>query len=551
MELFKKSVVIGVSVTPEIGLEVAQIDFNAGMVLKYASRPLEYDINRREIADLDLFKETLQDIFLELQIPKNAEIVLNIPTVIFRVNDYPAALGEMEITNAIDEELIENPLFNNSEPAVSATLLPNSSIQFNKVAYTAAQKSMLIEVVMSIKDLGYKILAIDTSVNSVLNALIYKDRVNVAPETSWVLLEVDNFCCRVMPMIGRNYVDAFEEKLSIGAVLGDAENYATVVGAVAPLLKNLPSKYLCVVSKTNIISAEVLASKLQYGAPIIHQEANEFSKEAFLELAPGVDPDVANKVSLDIIGAAIYRDFAQFTSAHFNLYNKTLGEIFLMDQPLEISFAGRTIQLSIENLIKFFVCIAVPLILVVTGVIIFLTTQINGLKAQNADLEKQIASAEKFLEDNKEVSSSMFDEGYEIKMGLTQNKNIYSYFTIIGTEIPSKLWLTHLKLSDKVTIEGQADNLESVYAFFRNIKDYNPNSDVKLQKLGLASSVKSTPQELNDTDADFDTDSILTSLNADFYEFKISNEPEINKDNLKKNEKKSADSGLPDLEIIK
>ena len=222
-----------------------------------------------------------------------------------------------------------------------------------------------------------------------------------------------------------------------------------------------------------------------------------------------------------------------------------------MDQPLEISFAGRTIQLSIENLIKFFVCIAVPLILVVTGVIIFLTTQINGFKAQNADLEKQIASAEKFLEDNKEVSSSMFDEGYEIKMGLTQNKNIYSYFTIIGTEIPSKLWLTHLKLSDKVTIEGQADNLESVYAFFRNIKDYNPNSDVKLQKLGLASSVKSTPQELNDTDADFDTDSILTSLNEDFYEFKISNEPEINKDNLKKNEKKSADSGLPDLETIK
>ena len=136
-------------------------------------------------------------------------------------------------------------------------------------------------------------------------------------------------------------------------------------------------------------------------------------------------------------------------------------------------------------------------------------------------------------------------------MGLTQNKNSYSYFTIIGTEIPSKLWLTHLKLSDKVTIEGQADNLESVYAFFRNIKDYNPGSDVKLQKLGLASSVKSTPQELNDTDADFDTDSILTSLNADFYEFKISNEPEINKDNLKKNEKKSADSGLPDLETIK
>ena len=57
MELFKKSVVIGVSVTPEVGLEVAQIDFASNMVLKYGVKPLEYDVNRREIADLDIFKE--------------------------------------------------------------------------------------------------------------------------------------------------------------------------------------------------------------------------------------------------------------------------------------------------------------------------------------------------------------------------------------------------------------------------------------------------------------------------------------------------------------
>ena len=66
MELFKKSVIVGVSVTPEVGLEVAQIDFESQTVLKYGVRPLEYDINRREIADRDIFKETLQDLFVEL-----------------------------------------------------------------------------------------------------------------------------------------------------------------------------------------------------------------------------------------------------------------------------------------------------------------------------------------------------------------------------------------------------------------------------------------------------------------------------------------------------
>ena len=63
MALLKKSSIVGVSVTPEVGLEVAQIDFATQTVLKYGIRQLEYDASRREIADLDLFKEALQDLF--------------------------------------------------------------------------------------------------------------------------------------------------------------------------------------------------------------------------------------------------------------------------------------------------------------------------------------------------------------------------------------------------------------------------------------------------------------------------------------------------------
>ena len=133
-------------------------------------------------------------------------------------------------------------------------------MQFYKIAYTAAQKQMLIEIALGIKDMGYKLVGIDTSVNSVLNALMYKQRVDVSID-SWVLLIVDSYCCTIITMNGKNYVDTYEERISIGQVLDDAENYSTVVGTVTPILKNLPSKYLCVVSKTNIISAEVLASK--------------------------------------------------------------------------------------------------------------------------------------------------------------------------------------------------------------------------------------------------------------------------------------------------
>lgn len=546
MELFKKSVVIGVSVTPEIGLEVAQIDFATRTVLKYANRPLEYDINRRDIADLDIFKETFKDIMDELAVPKGASIVLNLPTVVFKVNDYPAALDEAQVSNAIEEELVEHPIFQNADPCSSATVLPNSTIQFNKVAYTAAQRATIVEIVMAIKDLGYKTLAIDTSVNSTLNALMLKERVNIEGDTSWVLLLVENNCCRILPMNGRNYVDAFEERISIGEVLGDAENYSTVISAVSPLLKNLPSQYLCVVSKTNIISAEILASKLSYPAPIIHQEANSFSNEAFMDISPDVDESLAPVISLDIIGAAIYQDFLPYSSAHFNLFNKSLGDIYLEEQPPEFTIAGHRIVLSIENLIKIFIVMAI--LIAIPALIAFFILSNNIKTEQNtvADLDSKIQQISKFLKDNESVSSDLFDEGDEIRVGLEHNKNIYSYYTIIGTEIPKKLWLTHVKFGDKTTIEGQADNLESVYAFFRSIKDYNPESDIKLQKLGLASS--SQPQILDDSNPDFETDSILTSMNADFYEFRISDEPEVKKEDLKKD---ASGNALPDLETIK
>ena len=558
MELFKKSIVIGVSVTPEVGLEVAQIDMMSRTVLKYAVRPLEYDINRRDIADLDIFKETLNDMLDELQIQKGASIVLNLPAVTFKVNDYPASLDENQISNAIDEELAEHFIFQNNEPCVAVTALPNSTIQFTKVVYTAVQRTTIVELVMAIKDLGYKTLAIDTSVNSTLNALMLKERVNVEGDTSWVLMLVENNCCRILTMSGRNYVDSFEEKISIGEILGDAENYSTVISAVAPILKNIPSQYLCVVSKTNIISAEILASKLNYSAPIIHQEANNFSQEAFMELAPEVDESLATTVSLDIIGAAIYKEFLPYSTAHLNLFNKSLGDLYLEEQPPEITIAGHKIILTPENLIKIFIVVAI-LVLVPTIIgLITLVANINGLRNSNAELDTKIEQMNKFLNDNEDVSSDLFDEGDEIRAGLEHNKNIYSYYTIIGTEIPKKLWLTHVKFSDKTTIEGQADNLESVYAFFRSIKDYNPESAIKLQKLGLATNTP--PKVIEDENSldnpeasNFETDSILTSLNADFYEFRISDEPEVKKEDLAKNKENQDGSGqdLPDLENIK
>lgn len=541
---FGKKIFIGVSVTPELGLEVAQINTATNTVVKYANKPLEFNSSSRTLADIDVFKQTLSDTILELEIPKGAQVLLNLPAVTFNVTDYPAAMDDGQISNAIEEELAEHPLYKNTmDPDIAAAMMPSASMQFQKIAYTTAQKSVVLEIVMILKELGLKVYAIDTSVNSIVRALIYKERVDVSPDANWLLLIVESYCVRVILMIGKNYVDAFEEKISIGEVLGDAENYATVINTVSPLLKNLPSKYLCVVSKTNVISAEVLASKLTYSAPIIHQEANAFSREAFMDLAPSVDENYAKAVSMDVIGISLYKDFEASNDVVFNLYNESLGTVYLDDQPPMFMINGRKIILSNELLTKIFVVLFIIVASICALLFVFaINPQINEANEKLTKLNNDIAERNKYLADNKDISSDDFSEGDEISFGIGHNKDIYTYYTIVGTEIPKKLWLTHLKLSDKVTIEGQADNLESVYAFFRNIKDYKPESGIKLQQLGLASSSK-----LNELSGNggFDTDSILTSLNADFYQFRISNEEEKSETN------KDDNNDLPGFEPIK
>ena len=514
--MFKKSVVVGVSISPEMGLEIAQVDYATGTVIKYGRKSVDYNIVKREIADLDLFKETLQDLLEEMAIPKGTELVINMPTVVFKIADYPGALEPIQVESAIEEELYDNPYLKNYEPCYSYSVV-NSTLQFNKIAYTALNKSSLIELILSIKEMGYKVNAIDTSVNSVLHSLIYLDRINSDPDTNWVLLLIDNSCCRIMSMQGRNYVDAFEEKISIGEVLSDAENYATVIAAVEPILKNLPSKYLCVVSKTNVISAEVISNKITYSAPIIYQEANYYLKEPLLHMSDLVDAEYTKSISLDVIGASIYKEFSQISYINFNLFNKTLGEIYLMEQPPTI--LNGKIVLTNNFLLFVGAIITAFLVFILISTWSWFSIQQASMNNEISKMETEISKIDQFIKAHPEFSGEVFDEGAEIRKGLVHNKNVYSYYTIVGTEIPQKLWLTYLKLGGKTTIEGQADNLESVYAFFRSLKDYNPSSDITLQNLALATA---GPKELND----IDSDSVLTTLDADFYEFKISNDDE-------------------------
>ncbi len=521
--MFKKSVVVGVSITPESGLEVAQIDYASRTILKYGRKAIDYNIVRREIADVDIFKENLKELLSEQDVPKNAAIVFSFPTVYFKVAPYPAHMDTIEIEAVISDEIYDNQYLRETEPSISYAIV-EEDMQNKRVAYTAIQSQALTEIIMDLRENGYtNIMAADASMDSVLNALVYLSENKLAADSTknWVMLTVENSCCRVALMTGRHYVDIAEIKISIGDVLSDAENYSIVTSAVDPILQQFPASFLYIVSKTNVISAEALTDRVTYNAPILYFDANSYRKDDMFGLiaAPNLDPMDIRGISLDAVGAAIYSDCTVACDMKFNYYNKTLGDIYTSMQP--ITLCNGKIVLDVRTLLIAFCVILIVLSVLCALAFGFYYAETKKMHNNIEDMQNEISKLDEYINARKNFEKSDFNEGKEIMDGIEYNKNIYSYYQVVGTEIPKKLWLTHLKLGDKTTIEGQADNIESIYAFYRNMKDIIPTSDfnpeISLQKLNLAT---------NDTESfkEYDPEAVLTMMDADFYEFCISND---------------------------
>ncbi|MCQ2738876.1 MAG: hypothetical protein MJ237_01470 [bacterium] len=520
MALLGKKMVVGVSVTPEVGIEVAQIDYATRRVLNYVSREFKYDCKNPNTFDLDIFKDTLYDLFTDMQVPIGSEIVLNLPTTLFRIKDWPASMDGTQLLNNIEDEINDSPQFHDlpGSAIYSHAYLPNSTMQFNKIALTAADMNLVSEIALQLIEMKYKPLAIDVSVNSTLNALIYSGQLEVPDGASWVMVLIEGAYVRIFQMLGKNYIDCYEEKINISPVFDDAENCAAVVNAINPILAKIPSSLLYIVSKTGVMSANTIATKVSYASQIAYLDAIT-SNQQFIQIVPEIPEEYARKISLDVIGAAIYRNNVKYSRTNLNLFNQMLGDIWLSQTPPVIC----GIEFSVDNAKKVGVVAAIIILLMVGVAFVFLSRLINQHQQELDNIQREITSIEAFLKENEGISTEKFSPTEAINDGVSSNTDIYRYYQIVGTEIPTKLWLTKLKFSDTISIEGQADNLECVYGFYRNIKDYNPKSEIKLQKLALASNSKFTEVQ---EESGVDAEDILTSMNADFYEFRISDAKE-------------------------
>jgi len=499
-------VCVGISVSPNIGIEMIEINSNTSTITKYTNRPLEFDYAKREIIDFDLFKEAVAEMFEELGISLKSNVVLNLPNIYFGLTTLPANIPTEATTNAVISSAEQSYIFKRAEPAVNWINLSKENEENQKIAFCAIQQTMLIEITEVFKSLGCNLIAIETSVASMLKALNYTgiSYEQVKSGQTWNLITVNSVSYSITTINNKTIVDYYEEPLALKSFVGD-DIYNAIVTSVNTNLTPNSSQNCIIISETDLVSAEVLSMKLPQQFNYSFVECNKYSESEILQTELTVLPTLAPKITLQAIGAGIY-NFSDYP-IKFNLLGQDLSGSFSTDNVPKIQFRNTEIELNPVFLKVLAGILGVILILpVLLGMLIF--NQLNNMQQETfstlkTELDKQKIELKKY---EKLRTESIFNESTEINLGMALNKEKILEYSFLGINLPKKLWLTSLKIKQGLTIKGGSKDIESIYEFYRNLRLATSNQELKIHKLSLASDDENvTPENLNTETASFYT----------------------------------------------
>lgn len=478
--------IVYLSVTPGVGLELIQLEASSHSVKTYAYRPLQYNESLRQIADMDAFRAAVTELFEETKINIKSNVVLNLPMVLFGTKELPLLLGDEAVTEALTSEVEQSYLFQRYEPLVSWV---DSGIQssgdMRKLFYTAVQKNVVEEIQTILTELGARLVSVEMSLTSLLKALSYSGLVEeqMKDNVTWNLMLVSPSGYSIVSMAGKNIIDYYEEPLAIKSYEGD-EIYNAINASAQITLMSYPANYLYVVSETDMVSAELLASRIQADVAVNYFENNSFRKQDIIPVSLEILEETAGKISLEAVGIASQVSLQE----KFNF----LGESEVFDDPNElVHVVLGSLEFAVSpNTARNISAVACGIILLPFLIIMLMLpmaakqkqAKLDDLNTRLEQLNSQIGQKQGDLNE-----AGNFNANKEIKKVLSNNRAKLIGYTALGESVTKNLWITYFSVEDdgKFDIKGASENVEDIYTFFRNMKDSLLNTKLRIHKLEM------------------------------------------------------------------
>ena len=471
---------IGISVSPNVGVEMMQIDAAQHKIMKYAHRPLAYNSSTREIEDYNEFKIALRDLFNELKIsPQNANVVLNMPNVTFGHTFLPTVLDDEGVNGALTSKVEESYLFKKNTPVVSwVEVKENNSAEKRYILYSAIQEGVVDAIKSIFNELGATLIAIENTYSSLMKTLEYTELTKefALSSGSWNILLVSQNSYVVFSMLGYSIIEYFEEPLAIKSFNND-EVYVAISQAASGVLEKYPTDKLLIISESNDVSAEILAIQLKHPGDVIFLECNQYAKQPIMDVDLNVLPHYIKAITPEAIGAAIYRN-REF-AIKLNFLAKTDYHA-----PDTINVMG--FDLTKEQLMIYTAIIGAAILGVCFLCSMAIGSYVSSLESKRTALEQEAAAQETELAQLKQGSNKI--DIYSAAKTIDKSMvNKITYYDSIGADIPARVWLTlfYADTNGAYGIKGQTTSVDEVYLFFRNIKSRVPDSDLILSKLSV------------------------------------------------------------------
>ena len=493
----EKKQIVGLAVTPNIGLEALVFDKDSNNVVKYGQKFIEYNIASREIQDYNSLRSAIGDLFNELEIQKEkANVYLVLPNVHFGFRSIEdPSIDSDAIESMILSDASESYLFKQSEPqSAFVDLNARTGANSKYIAHSSIQRKVVEEIQDACMDIGVNIVGIEGSTSAIPRGIALTGLVDdvVQENQNWDILLVNPNNYAIFQMSGSRILDYIEVPFAIMSFEGE-EVYTALSSAVQQYLPNYPAKRLVIVSQTDNVSAELLKTAVIFDEEIVAVDSNKFSEKPCAKIAPSVIEQTALSMSPSALGASTPKKGGFAT---LNVMGDMSYDGVVTYGVLEIG--DKEIELNSDSIMKFSILISGALLvltLIVCGLFFGiasffgakageLQTRIDTLNTEITELEKNVAAGITTL----------------IKQISENNKIAINYYDSLSTDIPSHVWLTYYINKDgkEVGIEGFSLDINDIYEYFKSLKMLAPNSDIKLNKLEVFQ--EETQNETSDAD---------------------------------------------------
>lgn len=518
--------IVGVSLTPGIGLEAVVYNKEQNVVLNYSRRKVDYNFSTREIQDYTQFKTALAELMDDLKVLPKTMAYMIMPNVYFDFITLPAEMGEAEVKTALLSKAEEFYVFKREEPVSgwSEVINPDGDGQ-KRYVYSSFQRNIVDQMKDAFSDIGLQLVGLENPYSAAIRGLYsvgYIDDV-IQEQAPWTAMIINTNSYTLLNMDGKNVLDYTEVPLAIKSFSRE-EAYQAVVSSSGQLLSGYASQRLYIISQTEDISARILKKNMDYDHEIVAIDTNKYAdtSKLFVNVANTLDANDVKFVTLSSIGAAC-------TKCDFKLKLNVLADD--PDASMGIYFTTNILGTEVDvtnELVMRLSFVFAALFGVIFGIFIifcnFFTSQcentLSDLQNQISTLDEQIK-----LESQNEVKQEV-DMNIIIDDVAKANVMANNFYDSIATDIPQGVWLTRYynKTGDKLAVRGIAQNITDIYEYYKNLRIVAPESGIKLTELQV---VTPNPEDKY-------TKGLTYNENTDrLYSFEISN---INIDFEKENE---------------